>query len=42
MAGDSDLVEQAMQLANYFIDLLGQVTSIHGAAQIRRREQNLG
>lgn len=29
MIGDSDLVKQSMQLANYCIDLLRQVAGIH-------------
>lgn len=29
MVGDADFVEQAVQLANYCIDLLGQVTRVH-------------
>jgi hypothetical protein len=34
MVGHSDLVKQAMQLANYCIDLLGEVAGIHGAGTV--------
>jgi hypothetical protein len=44
MVGDSDLIKQAVQLANYCIDLLGQVTGIHvvGTVLDAVRERGMG
>lgn len=42
MAGDADFIEQAMQLANYGVDLLGQVTGIHVVGWHRFRARREG
>lgn len=37
MAGDADLVEQAVKLADYGGDLLGQVARVHGDCRASQR-----